>query len=227
MYNDYMWNLYGGGGSGIVQGIIPYGPGWGPGYCTTNIIQSINQYNQTGLENIKSSRIKEINSNESISNYMDKEFLYESELKDIEDKFYFKFEYLNKNCCDSVTKVCKELVSKIKERKENFEFISFLFVSDYFNKVNIQTNDSLMSVDIYLSESQMNVLRNIRSDEETSNIHDSTIKTNEKIKNICNSIIKQENQGYQKFYEKYKNRIVKDNEYEDLSFYEKILKENT
>lgn len=180
--------------------------------------QMTNCINIEGNKNLasvtKNDKEKEIIcNNESISNYMDKEFLYESELKEIEDKFHFKFENLNDSYCDDITEVCKELVDKIKEYNKNFKFILYLYVSPYFNKVNLQTNNNSISIDIYMSESQIKKLKDIND--------------NEKIKNICNMILKSNNPDYQKFYEKYKSRIVKDNEYEDLSYYEKILEENS
>lgn len=151
----------------------------------------------------------------SIKDYMNKEFLYESELKEIEDKFHFKFEYLNHNKNNEIIKSCKKLINKIKEYDKDLKIIEYLYVDNYIYSINIKTDNQITSRKIYFCDdiNSIEVLKHVKDDE--------------KIKNICNTIIKQDIPEYQQFYEKYKNRIVKDNEYEDLSYYEKILKENS
>lgn len=147
----------------------------------------------------------------NISNYMNKEFLYESELKEIEDKFHFKFEDLGfSDINNKIYKISKEITDKLKVSKD--KYVSKITVYEYgctiTNSVYIYCNDRFCW-DITI---ESNYIKNSNKD---------------KIKDMCNIILKQEDPGYQKFYEKYKNRIVKDYECEDLSFYEKILQESS
>lgn len=142
----------------------------------------------------------------SIKDYMNKEFFYESELKEIEDKFHFRlniFKTFNKN--NKFYNVVNKIIEKI-ELEDNDDYISI-----------INTYRSLKEISIYTRKKLLGIC-----------IEDCVIEEEykEEIINICNTILKQNITEYRQFYEKYKNRIVKDNEYEDLSYYEKILKEN-
>lgn len=160
---------------------------------------------------------------ENISDYMDKEFLYESELKEIEDKFHFKFYDLFRRLPEQdgiLYKISKKIVEELnlKNNSKNlyvreirlYRFYAENQIRVFFNE-DI-TNELLITVDKSdwkkLVGKDMNYLIEI-------------------VIRMCNMLIRQEIPEYQQFYEKYKNRIVKDNEYEDLSYYEKILKENT
>lgn len=151
---------------------------------------------------------------ETISDYMDKEFLYESELKEIEDKFYFNFKDLGADIINEKNKIYK-ISKKIIEDLQSNSYVRNL---RYINKINIRKHSHVSnSADIYYNDEIVSYY--------ISDI-DANKKNEENIKNMCNTILKKNIPDYQKFYEKYKNRIVKDNKYEDLSYYEKILKEN-
>lgn len=150
---------------------------------------------------------------ETISDYMDKEFLYESELKEIEDKFYFNFKDLGDdiiNKKNKIYKISKKIIKDLQSKSYVIRYINEINIREYShasNSASIYYNNKLVSY--YISDINAN-----KKDEEN-------------IKNMCNTILRKDIPEYQQFYEKYKNRIVKDNEYEDLSYYEKILKENS
>lgn len=148
---------------------------------------------------------------ENISDYMDKEFFYESELKEIEDKFHFKFDDLGFSDISTKDKIyiaSMQIIEKLKDLElkyiSNIDIIEFSFST---NSIYVTCNNNC----IWDIEIESN---------------DITNKNKDDVMNMCNKIIRMNIPEYQQFYEKYKNRIVKDNKYEDLSYYEKILKEN-
>lgn len=150
----------------------------------------------------------------SIKDYMDKEFLYKSELKEIEDEFHFKFNDLGNSIINEknrIYKISKRIIEYLQSKFyiNNLKYINKINIYEYpiiSNSVYIYYNNKPIS--IYIGDTDAN-----KGDEED-------------IINMCNVILKKDIPEYQQFYEKYKNRIVKDNEYEDLSYYEKILKKN-
>ena len=148
---------------------------------------------------------------ENISDYMDKEFLYESELKEIEDKFHFKFDDLGFSDISTKDKIyiaSMQIIEKLKDLElkyiSNIDIIEFSFST---NSIYVTCNNNCIW-DIKIKS------------------NDITNKNKDDVMNMCNKIIRMNIPEYQQFYEKYKNRIVKDNKYEDLSYYEKNLKEN-
>lgn len=190
--------------------------------------QTINSL-QTSLKNIDDNlnnlkQIKEdIKVKDNIKDYMNKEFLYESELKEIEDEFHFKFYDLFRRLPEQdgiLYKISKKIVEELnlKNNSKNL-YVREIRLNRFYAENQIRvffnediTNELLITVDKSdwkkLVGKDMNYLIEI-------------------VIRMCNMLIRQEIPEYQKFYEKYKNRIVKDNEYEDLSYYEKILKENS
>ncbi len=164
---------------------------------TTNNYQYRNSY-----DNIAQSQQEEIE--DSITNYMDKEFLYESELKKIEEKFDFKFEHLNDNWYeDKDYPIIKKILDANDRDREIFK------ICDY---------EKLNEVTVYYNAGGW------------KDIHSSFISKDknylESLKNKCNAILKiKKDKNLQLFYEKFKNRIVKDNRHEDNSYWYKILEE--
>lgn len=149
---------------------------------------------------------------ETISDYMEKDFLYESELKEIEDKFHFDFKYFSNTLNKEEKKIfdiCENAISQLKTTK--YENIDYVYIGNACNYLSLRMESQAFSSEVDITEKDIKIVRQY---------------TTEEIKVICNSIINSYIPEYQQFYEKYKNRIVKDNEYEDLSYYEKILKEN-
>lgn len=150
----------------------------------------------------------------TIKDYMDKEFLYESELKEIEDKFYFKFKNLGIDIINEknrIYKISKKIIEGLQSK-------SCIRNSKYIRKIDIHEYSCISSSAYvyYNDDISYYYIKDIDANKEDE----------KNIKDMCNTILKKDIPEYQQFHEKYKNRIVKDNEYEDLSYYEKILEES-
>lgn len=184
--NDNLWNL---------QKIIDC--------CCQQNLTSLTQQNEIQTNE----KIKEESENKefkSIKDYMNKEFLYESELKKIEKEFKFELnEFKNFNKNNKLYDIINNIVDRVKLQDSN-DYIEDIVYYSYLKQLSVYIHKG-MNVHIYNCE-----IKEMES---------------KKVINICNTILKQKFPEYQQFYDKYKNRIVKDNVYEDLSYYEKILKE--
>lgn len=182
--------------------------------CSTVDMMNRWQMQQTMIGTSSEIKIKEEKeeTKKSIKDYINKEFLYESELKEIEDKFHFKFDDLGFSDIftkDKIYIASMQIIEKLKDLElkyiSNIDIVEFIFLT---NSIYVTCNN--------------NCIWDIKIESD-----DITNKNKDDVMNMCNKIIRMNIPEYQQFYEKYKNRIVKDNEYEDLSYYEKILKENS
>lgn len=182
--------------------------------CSTVDMMNRWQMQQTMIGTSSEIKIKEEKeeTKKSIKDYINKEFLYESELKEIEDKFHFKFDDLGFSDISTKDKIyiaSMQIIEKLKDLE--LKYISNIDIIEFSYSIN----------SIYVTCNN-NCIWDIRIES-----NDITNKNKDDVMNMCNKIIRMNIPEYQQFYEKYKNRIVKDNEYEDLSYYEKISKENS